>query len=387
LEVELNSLGRHSLNASAFEDRGALVHEVLRGCDLFEQDFVSELDSQRDDGAKTGGGGETIRRLFEETLVTNLKRVDLHKFYDLKRVKSVVDASDGYQPHLVAPEMGIRKLIELGLRTLHEPVLTCVDGVDRVLQQAMRLSAATKRRSSSSGKSPMNPNESTINSRSSNATLRRFPELRAAVTNGASDALHKLKVETIEMTSDMVDMEASYFDADFFREIQSAEQAKLAESSRKNGGGVTSNERERTQNSSSELSGDHLLDADRDASVTASGGALRSHPFQTRFENPEFGNDARLSLIASCVRVYVEAVRGRLAKTVPKAVVHRLVLRARKGICREFVATVGRRDDGELKLWMKEDPAVVKRRDAITKRLTLLDKARDEIAQVVGEYR
>jgi hypothetical protein len=36
---------------------------------------------------------------------------------------------------------------------------------------------------------------------------------------------------------------------------------------------------------------------------------------------------------------------------------------------------------------MKEDPAVVKRRDAITKRLTLLDKARDEIAQVVGEYR
>ena len=305
-------------------------------------------------------------------------------------------------------------------------MLTCVDGVDRVLQQAMRLSAATKRRSSSSGKSPMNPNESTINSRSSNATLRRFPELRAAVTNGASDALHKLKVETIEMTSDMVDMEASYFDADFFREIQSAEQAKLAESSRKNGGGVTSNERERTQNSSSELSGDHLLDADRDASVTASGGALRSHPFQTRFENPEFGNDARLSLIASCVRVYVEAVRGRLAKTVPKAVVHRLVLRARKGtcwafsksrhcsarilrlfahtryeyyerltlffdlsrgICREFVATVGRRDDGELKLWMKEDPAVVKRRDAITKRLTLLDKARDEIAQVVGEYR
>lgn len=118
LEVELNSLGRHSLNASAFEDRGALVHEVLRGCDLFEQDFVSELDSQRDDGAKTGGGGETIRRLFEETLVTNLKRVDLHKFYDLKRVKSVVDASDGYQPHLVAPEMGIRKLIELGLRTV-----------------------------------------------------------------------------------------------------------------------------------------------------------------------------------------------------------------------------------------------------------------------------
>jgi hypothetical protein len=43
-----------------------------------------------------------------------LRALNIRDFYSPKNVKTVIDAADGYQPHLVAPEMGIRRLIELG---------------------------------------------------------------------------------------------------------------------------------------------------------------------------------------------------------------------------------------------------------------------------------
>ena len=122
MEDELARLGR-----ALPSDRGALTHEVLLSCGAFEKDFAAALDSGM-------GGGESIRAIFEERLVGALRAIDLRAFYSPKNVKAVIDASDGYQPHLVAPEMGIRRLIELGLDALHDPVAQCVRAVDRVLQ-------------------------------------------------------------------------------------------------------------------------------------------------------------------------------------------------------------------------------------------------------------
>jgi hypothetical protein len=51
----------------------------------------------------------------------------------------------------------------------------------------------------------------------------------------------------------------------------------------------------------------------------------------------------------------------------------------------EFANDVGRVDDAELRRWMEEDPAVSRRRAACRERLTLLDKAREEIGAVMGE--
>ena len=59
-------------------------------------------------------------------LVNSLRSLNLREFYSAKYVKYVIDATDGYQPHLVAPEMGIRRLIELGLARLREPAAQCV---------------------------------------------------------------------------------------------------------------------------------------------------------------------------------------------------------------------------------------------------------------------
>ena len=89
--------------------------------------------------------------------------------------------------------------------------------------------------------------------------------------------------------------------------------------------------------------------------------------------------------IASSVRAYVEVVRARLAKTVPKAIVFRQVAVARRGVLAEFADGIGAVDDAELRRWMEEDPAVSRRRAACRERLTLLDKAREEIGAVIGE--
>jgi dynamin 1-like protein len=135
LDAELRVLG-----TSVPSDRGALMHEVLISCGRFEKDFGKVLDGGRGgkffftflmgncwtDSRVLFTGGETVRVIFEEKLVNSLRSLNLREFYSAKYVKSVIDATDGYQPHLVAPEMGIRRLIELGLARLREPAAQCV---------------------------------------------------------------------------------------------------------------------------------------------------------------------------------------------------------------------------------------------------------------------
>ena len=357
LEMELARLGPATPH---FEDRGALVHEVLRGCDAYERDFADELD--KGTGERDSGGGEAIRALFESALLKNLNAVNLEAFYDPKRVRKVVDASDGFQPHLVAPEMGIRRLIELGLETLHEPVERCVAQVDAVLQSTMR--EALRRHAGEAEKTSflaaaLAPREKhshrelgsfrTSTSTFASSPLRRYPRLREAVVAAAADALHRLRRDAHAMTSAMVDMEAAYFDAEFFRKEKArAERAR---------------------------------DGDDDST--------RPAKFATSSPNAEpsdySDSSSRLKTIASSVRLYVEAVRDRLAKTVPKAIVFRQVAVARRGVLATFADRVGGVDDAELRAWMEEDPAVSRRRALCRERLELLDKARKEIQVAMGE--
>ena len=54
--------------------------------------------------------------------------------------------------------------------------------------------------------------------------LRRFPALRAAVVAAATGALDAHRRESERMVEALVDMEASYFDADFFRRFTREQQ-------------------------------------------------------------------------------------------------------------------------------------------------------------------
>ena len=107
MEDELARLGE-----GPSSDRGALTHECCYRAAPSRK--ISPPRSTR------GWAVGVMRAIFEERLVGALRAIDLRAFYS-QNVKAVIDASDGYQPHLVAPEMGIRRLIELGLDALHDP--------------------------------------------------------------------------------------------------------------------------------------------------------------------------------------------------------------------------------------------------------------------------
>ena len=98
----------------------------------------------------------------------------------------------------------------------------------------------------------------------------------------------------------------------------------------------------------------------------------------------DYSSDDHVQLIQRSVYAYVDAVRSRIAKQVPKAVVHCQVARARAGLLTDFYLHLGGKSEEELLGLMAEDAGVGERREACKTRLGLLNRARAEIAAVVG---
>lgn len=61
------------------------------------------------DGGK--GGGEQILSVFEKRMTDNIEKLNFKQLLSPVNVKRVVEEADGYQPHLIAPEMGYRRLL------------------------------------------------------------------------------------------------------------------------------------------------------------------------------------------------------------------------------------------------------------------------------------
>ena len=392
LEQELRCLG-----TSVPSDRGALMHEVLISCGGFEKEFVKSLEGGR-------GGGETIRVIFEDKLVNSLRSLNLREFYGAEFVKSVVDATDGYQPHLVAPELGIRRLIELGLARLRDPAAQCVRAVDRVLRSMVERSVedgagGRSGAASSSASSGGRGSSSSLDTSSGGGQiggqivgqsgvrdrLRRFPSLRAAVASAAYGALDARRDESERMVAALVDMEASYFDADFFRRFTREEHLRRFNN-------TASEPDESTPTTLDEASSD-VRPTRRSSELSAwtttgDGDGNDANGIRTRdgadpFPRPT-GWDDRVGLIRASVYAYVDAVRTRIAKSVPKAAVHCQVVPARSGLLADFYANLGGKTQEELASLMAEDDGVGERREACKTRLGLLNRARAEIAAVVG---
>lgn len=62
------------------------------------------------DGGK--GGGEQILGVFEKRLTDNIEKLNFRQLLSPVNVKRIVEEADGYQPHLIAPEMGYRRLLQ-----------------------------------------------------------------------------------------------------------------------------------------------------------------------------------------------------------------------------------------------------------------------------------
>lgn len=314
LEAEIKAMGG-DVNFA----RGGMLHLILTLCRRLEEAFGKIVDGKKD-------GGERILDVFEIKLKEAIQKLPFAKILTLKNVQQVVNEADGYQPHIIAPENGYRRLIETGLELLREPAFKCIEMVHQIMKQIVTMAIADPKCQD----------------------LTRFFNLKAEMLNNASNTLDKLRKDTDAMVRTLVDMEASYLSASFFREIVAAES--------------------------------YAYDPTRPkpAFVTLTGELL----FEKRYDTLP-PNDAHLQRIADHVSAYLQIVRSQLLATVPKAIVHCMVVPSKEILLEAFQEEVAGKDEPALRRLINESEEIAEQRESLKKKLLLLQKAQKEIAACV----
>uniref|UniRef100_A0A7I4DZ12 Dynamin-type G domain-containing protein n=1 Tax=Physcomitrium patens TaxID=3218 RepID=A0A7I4DZ12_PHYPA len=112
-----------------------------------------------------------------------------------KNIRKVVSEVDGYQPHLIAPEQGYRRLVAGTLELFRGTAEATVDVVHFILRELVRKSA------------------------SETQELMRFPTLQGELTAAATASLEKFRDDSKKMAAKLVEMEQVYLTVDFLREL------------------------------------------------------------------------------------------------------------------------------------------------------------------------
>ncbi|OIV93628.1 hypothetical protein TanjilG_04860 [Lupinus angustifolius] len=183
LEFELARLGK-----PAAIDAGGKLYAIMEICRTFDQIFKEHLDGIRP-------GGDKIYNVFDNHLPAALKRLQFDKQLSMENIRKLVMEADGYQPHLIAPEQGYRRLIESSLTTIRGPAVAAVDAVHSMLKELVNKAI------------------------SETLELRQYPGLRVEVSSAAFESLEKMREESRKATLLLVDMESSYLTVDFFRRL------------------------------------------------------------------------------------------------------------------------------------------------------------------------
>ncbi|KAL5551232.1 hypothetical protein UlMin_001408 [Ulmus minor] len=183
LKRELDYLGR-----PVAIDAGAQLYIILELCRSFDRVFKEHLDGGRP-------GGDRIYAIFDHQLPSALRKLPFDRHLSYQNVRKVVSEADGYQPHLIAPEQGYRRLIDSALNLFKGPAETSVDAVHSILKEIVRRSIAETQE------------------------LKRFPTLQAEIAKAALEALERFREDGKKTTLRLVDMESSYLTVDFFRKL------------------------------------------------------------------------------------------------------------------------------------------------------------------------
>ncbi|CAH1434635.1 unnamed protein product [Lactuca virosa] len=183
INAELDRIGR-----PIGVDGGAQLYTILEMCHAFDRVFKEHLDGGR-------AGGDRIYGVFDHQLPAALKKLPLERHLSTSNVRKVVSEADGYQPHLIAPEQGYRRLIDGSLGYFKGPAEASVDAVHFILKELVRKSMAET------------------------VELKRFPSLQAEIAAASNEALEKFRDESRKTVSRLVEMESTYLTAEFFRKI------------------------------------------------------------------------------------------------------------------------------------------------------------------------
>ncbi|PKI33335.1 hypothetical protein CRG98_046278 [Punica granatum] len=183
LNAELDRIGR-----PIAVDSGAQLYTILELCRAFDRVFREHLDGGRP-------GGDRIYGVFDHQLPAALKKLPFDRHLSTKNVQKVVSEADGYQPHLIAPEQGYRRLIDGSITYFKGPADASVDAVHFILKELVRKSIAQTEE------------------------LKRFPTLQSEIAAAANDSLEKFREESRKTVVRLVDMESSYLTVEFFRKL------------------------------------------------------------------------------------------------------------------------------------------------------------------------
>lgn len=183
LESEMDHLGR-----PIAVDAGAQLYTILELCRAFDRIFKEHLDGGRP-------GGDRIYGVFDNQFPAALRKLPFDRHLSLQNVRKVISEADGYQPHLIAPEQGYRRLIDGALNYFRGPSEASVDAVHFVLKELVRISIGETQE------------------------LRRFPTLQAELAAATSEALERFRDESKKTVVRLVEMESSYLTVEFFRKL------------------------------------------------------------------------------------------------------------------------------------------------------------------------
>ncbi|XP_058078756.1 phragmoplastin DRP1C isoform X1 [Magnolia sinica] len=183
LEAELDHLGR-----PIGVDAGAQLYTILDMCRAFDRVFKEHLDGGR-------AGGDRIYGVFDNQLPAALRKLPFDRHLSLQNVRKVISEADGYQPHLIAPEQGYRRLIDGSLGFFKGPAEASVDAVHFILKELVRKSIAETQE------------------------LKRFPTLQADIAAAATEALERFREDSRKTVLRLVEMESSYLTVEFFRKL------------------------------------------------------------------------------------------------------------------------------------------------------------------------
>jgi len=173
------------------------IKEVFELCRGFERAYV-EFVNESPVASK-------IREVFlgEKGLNGAIRKLPIEGVFELKNVKKICKEADGYQPHVMAPEAGIRRLGSDALDLVNAPVNAAVQQVYTLLVNAAREAAEKAGEFTESalmGAMPMH-----------------VPDFKTVIMPATVAALDEWKHEAVKMAMMLVEMERSYVTAGFFR--------------------------------------------------------------------------------------------------------------------------------------------------------------------------
>uniref|UniRef100_A0A803M4T7 Uncharacterized protein n=1 Tax=Chenopodium quinoa TaxID=63459 RepID=A0A803M4T7_CHEQI len=326
LESELSRLGK-----PVATDAGGKLYMIMEICRGFDQIFKEHLDGVRP-------GGDRIYGVFDNQLPAALKRLQFDKQLSMENVRKLITEADGYQPHLIAPEQGYRRLIESCLGSIRGPAEAAVDAVHGILKELVHKAI------------------------SETAELRQYPTLRVEVANAASESLERMRDESKRATLQLVDMECGYLTVDFFR--------KLPQDVEKGGNPTHS-----------------IFDRYNDSYLRRIG---KQH---YTFFVPNYACNSSVKMMicgkplfftescnkGSTVLSYVNLVCATLRNSIPKSIVYCQVRDAKRSLLDVFFTELGGKEAKALGKMLDEDPAIMQRRTNLGKRLELYRTAQSEI--------